>query len=116
MPYITYTDEHLEYWGNVYLREKLKQYGIVFEMFLRMPQQILDSIKKHQFKPLLSAQRVVAAQIRHEDAMRELQKREEKRLDGENKGRRNGAPFESLHHHRYAHKKPKYTRAAVESS
>lgn len=110
MSCIAYTDAHLNYWGDIYVREKLLQYGIKFEMFLRMPQQILDSIKQHNFKPLLPAQRKIAARIRHQDFMRELQKREEKRL--ENKGWRNGAAFEALHHHRHAHKKPKYIRAA----
>lgn len=110
---ITYADEYLNYWGDVYVEKSLIEYGIVFEMFLRMPKAILNAIEQHNFKPLLPRQRQVAAQIRHDEAMAELQKHEETRLEALNAVRRNSGYVEPMHHHRHPRSKPRFMQEKI---
>lgn len=109
----TITDEQLNFWGDVYLQEKIVEYGIRFEIFILYPAQILKSLHDSCFKPLLPQQRKVAAHIRHNDAMRDCQRREEMMLEEINVCQRNGRFFEPMKHHRYGRKPPRYIRSAA---
>lgn len=109
----TITDEHLNYWGEVYTQERIVEYGIRFEIFILYPAQILKSLHDSCFKPLLAQQRKVAARIRHNDAMRDYQRREERMLEAKNAGQRNGRFFEPMKHHRYDRKPPRYIKSGV---
>ena len=40
----TYSDEHLEHWGRVYVDRRVQHYGIQFEFFLLRPHHILQLI------------------------------------------------------------------------
>ena len=59
----TFTDEHIEYWGEVYVRENLSAaLGIPFISFLRAPHtylQLLQDSVAADAAPLLPAQQQV---------------------------------------------------------
>ncbi len=59
----TYSDEHIEHWGKVYLINRLMDYGIIFELFLRYPQQIMQAMEDREFRPLLPQQVAVRQRL-----------------------------------------------------
>lgn len=89
----TYSNEHLRFWGNVYVCHKLHSQGIVFETFLQHPCEIIRAIKARGFKPLLKTQRAVRE---HLDTVNPLQQE----LEDDNRvSCRIGTFVEPMHHH-----------------
>lgn len=72
----TYSDAFLNYWGDVYLRQRVAQYGISFWAFLLDPHHHMRRIDGGEYRPLLPAQIQVAARLSHDEAMAELQQAE----------------------------------------
>lgn len=99
----TYTDEHIEQWGEVYVRECVAVYGISFEQFLYWPEAWMAAVENDRYAPLLAAQRSVRdrlieleADVDHFEAAMESGLRS---LPGLRV--RDGFAVEPLHHSRY---------------
>lgn len=65
---MSYTDEHIDFWGNLYVQGRLKEEGVQFESFLADPWRALqglgragdlDSVRDG-YRPLLPAQAEIA--------------------------------------------------------
>lgn len=54
----SYSDEYIEHWAEIFNREQLAAHGILFEVFLELPQDILDALQDSPL-PLLPEQRAV---------------------------------------------------------
>ena len=65
----TYTDEYIEKWANVFLKNRLSEYGIIFEIFLQFPQSILDAVNQRDFQPLLPGQMRVQKRLGIKDQL-----------------------------------------------
>ena len=65
----TYTDEYIEKWANVFLKNRLSEHGIIFEIFLQFPQNILDAINERDFEPLLPQQAYVQKRLGIKDQL-----------------------------------------------
>lgn len=64
-----YTDEHIEHWGEVFVRERLAELGLVFETFIESPADILAAVTSERdrlretFAPLLPRQEAVRRRL-----------------------------------------------------
>lgn len=66
-----HTDEHIEYWGKVFVDNQLRQTGLTFERFIEDPVEHLEAelfrFRERSFEPdplpLLPRQRAVQARI-----------------------------------------------------
>ena len=66
-----HTDEHLNYWSDVWVNENLRDEGILLESFLRFPHDLLEAVQRkraRQFKELLPQQKRVQARVLREEA------------------------------------------------
>lgn len=55
-----YSDEYIDYWGDVFVALDLRQAGVDFERFLKSPERIL---REAGIEPLLPEQAEAAARI-----------------------------------------------------
>ncbi len=84
----TYPDEYLNFWADRYVERGMHLYGITLAVFLAHLHEIEAALDgEHGPLPLLMSQRAVSA--------RELSME----LASDELPRRNGMPFEPLHHH-----------------
>lgn len=96
----TYSDEHIEYWGAIYLGNRLMDYGILFETFLRYPQQIMQAMEGREFRPLLPRQVAVRQRIdRNSQPVRERKADMQVQL-------RSDHMIEPLHHRIWPKRRP----------
>lgn len=61
-----YSDAYINYWSDVWLRERLKDEGILLGSFLRFPYELLGAVHRNRargFKPLLRKQKNVQKRI-----------------------------------------------------
>lgn len=72
-----YGDEYLDHWGEIYAANHLRSRGILFEMFLRYPAEIMQAVgfgcalplpAGETFYPLLPRQRAVQERLDTLDA------------------------------------------------
>lgn len=70
------SDEQIEYWANVYVANNFRAHGVLFETFMRHPQEIAGALLFRQryedaeeFLPLLPAQADAAARIHRRRAI-----------------------------------------------
>ena len=97
----TYSDEYIDRWAEVYLRLGVKRYGILFETFLRFPEEIVKGIEAESFRPLLPSQEAVQARLdRAEAAM--IQAAHENSLEPRGVCVRGDKLIEPLRHHSFA--------------
>lgn len=64
-----YSDEYIEYWAAEYHARRIWRYGVLFGVFLRQPQQILDALERRGFMPLLPEQRRVQQRLDEKDVI-----------------------------------------------
>lgn len=55
----TYSDEYIEHWGQIFEQHNLYAYGIRFDCFLEVPNEILAAFASGTYYPLLIRQRDV---------------------------------------------------------
>lgn len=68
-----YSDEYINFWSDVWLREQLNDEGILLTSFLRFPYDLLGAVHRKRasgFKPLLSKQK----QVQQREVRKELNK------------------------------------------
>ena len=104
----TFADEHVEFWGEVYLANPfVRDAGVLFETFLLAPVEILLALAQRRGAPgLLPAQRLVRAGIERTivresalDAWDAIAA-----LDGDGMHCANGRWIEKLKHHAWPRK------------
>lgn len=72
-----HTDEHIEYWGEVFVDNQLHRSGLTFERFIESPVEHLEAQLFHydepapEPEPLLPRQRLVQARIDAADILDE---------------------------------------------
>lgn len=72
----TYTDEHLDYWGEVFSACRLHELGVTFSSFIASPWEMLalhgqesaPECLTQGYRPLLPRQAAIARRIREEEA------------------------------------------------
>lgn len=100
----TYSDEYLDHWGDVYVRECVSLWNIPFEAFLYRPEAWLAAIEIDGHAPLSAAQSLVRDRLMarelEADAIESAQERELRQIPGMQI--RQGAFLETLHHSRYS--------------
>ncbi len=97
-----YSDAYLEYWGEIFTKNRLYQRrGIPFGVFLVSPADYLqiDVEADDDLLPLLEGQQAVAQ--RQADAMLEDHQALRAEAEVQHLPCRNGARVEPLHHHRF---------------
>lgn len=45
-------DAYLNHWADVYVREHLRDYGVLLESFLQAPQALMERLRAGQLRPL----------------------------------------------------------------
>ena len=99
----TFSDAHIEYWAEVYLRNAVASHGVLFEYFLINPQAVLFSIDDRDpiFRPLLPAQERVQRRLDLQMPLGELEElKQQQHLERAHQVvNRNGMLFEPMKHH-----------------
>ncbi len=99
-----YDDVYIEHWGAEYLSRSLQNYGIRFDTFLAMPQEIIAAIEEAYpdgYLPLLPAQQRIQRKIDLQTPLGELEGlKAHQALERDHQVvNRNGTFFERLKHH-----------------
>lgn len=100
------SDEHLEFWGNVFEANRIYEHGIRFEYFITAPEEFLEALERRridhyagdEFEPLLPAQARVARRIELQAPLGTLGEPLE---DVPGAVMRDGRLIEPLHHCRF---------------
>lgn len=115
-PCLRISDEELDYWAEIYTRNNLHGYGILFSVFIEAPLEILEGLRQREaarFAELREAEPPLPAQARVQrrlDLQSGIGLLEEELESDPRVTYRNGAYVEPLHHHTWP-RRP-YRRAA----
>ena len=107
----TYSDQALDYYGNMFVNANLHERGINFNIFMEMPEDILVSVAnkfEQNYKPLLNIQTEEKLRIESDEIYQLEQELEEELQNDAEVCIRNRTHIEKMRHRSWPRKQQKY--------
>ncbi|TGG92508.1 hypothetical protein E4656_13635 [Natronospirillum operosum] len=100
----THSDEHIEYWGEVFIKERLyRRRGLPFGVFISDPDAYLkqDAEAGDEVLPFMTAQKATAESLAEAERDDQELLQEDAEVEIAHLPRRNGYVVEQMRHRRY---------------